>query len=315
MTQRFLGRSDVAVPPLIFGGNVFGWTVDEAMSFRLLDALVEAGYTAIDTADVYSAWVPGHQGGESEAVIGRWLASRKGRDRLTIATKVGMKMGSGGQGLASGWIRQSVEGSLRRLGTDYIDLYYAHRDDPAVPLAETLSTFQELIREGKVRTIGGSNYTAPRFQEALETSERLGLPRYECLQPLYNLMDRAVFEDDLAPLCRKAGVGVAPYFALASGFLTGKYREGTSLEGHARAERVRSYLNDRGWKVLAALDAVAGRVRATPGQVALAWLMAQPVVSAPIASATSPEQLADLLAAARVTLDAGDIEELSAASA
>jgi aryl-alcohol dehydrogenase-like predicted oxidoreductase len=315
MTRRFLGRSTVSVPAFIFGGNVFGWTVDEAMSFRLLDALLDAGYNAVDTADVYSTWVAGHQGGESEMIIGHWLKTRKCRDQVVIATKVGKPMGAGGKGLSPAWIKSAVEASLGRLRTDYIDLYYAHEDDPSVPLAETLGAFADLMTQGKVRAIGASNYTAPRLTEALETSARLGLPRYECLQPLYNLMDRAVFEDALGPLCQAKALGVAPFYALAAGFLTGKYRSEADLAGRARAARVRGYLDKRGFAVLAALDAAAARLAATPAQVALSWLMAQPAVSAPIASATSVEQLDDLIAAAGLSLDAETLAELNAASA
>ncbi|MDR3435018.1 aldo/keto reductase [Telmatospirillum sp.] len=315
MSKRQLGRSGLTVPSLIFGGNVFGWTADEAMSFRLLDALVEAGLTAIDTADVYSAWVPGHQGGESETIIGRWLKERGGRDKLVIATKVGKPMGSGDKGLSRTWIKRAVEDSLKRLQTDYIDLYYAHEDDASVPLEEVLQTFSALIAEGKVRVIGASNYTAGRLKEALDTSTRAGLPRYECLQPLYNLVDRKEFEPELAPLCLAEGVGVAPYYSLASGFLTGKYRSEADLANRTRGDRVRKYLNDRGFRVLAALDAVASRYQATPGQVALAWLAAKPVVTAPIVSATSPVQLQDLVKATRLQLDAEAMAELDRASA
>ena len=318
MEQRELGRSGLRIPPLLFGGNVFGWTADEATSFRLLDALLEAGLNAIDTADVYSAWAPGHRGGESETVIGHWLRQRGGRERVVIATKVGMQMGSGDKGLSRAWITRAVEDSLRRLGTDYIDLYQAHRDDESVPLEETLATFADLIAQGKVRAIGASNYTAPRLREALRTSERLGLPRYESLQPHYNLVERAAFEGELEALCRAEGLGVIPYFALAAGFLTGKYRAEADLAKSPRGERnARQYLADpRGPRVLAALDEVAARhPGATAAQVAIAWLIARPSVTAPIASATSLEQLADLVKAAQLRLDQQDIEALDQASA
>ncbi|MFT8243071.1 aldo/keto reductase [Roseomonas sp. BN140053] len=315
MEQRSLGRSGIAIPPLVFGGNVFGWTADEATSFRLLDALVEAGFNAIDTADVYSHWVPGHQGGESETVIGRWLQRRGRRDDVLILTKVGMRMGSGEQGLSPDWIRREVEASLRRLQTDTIDLYQAHRDDESTPLEDTLGAFAELIRQGKVRAIGASNYSAARLREALDTSARLGLPRYESLQPLYNLMERPGFEAELGPLCREEEVGVIPYSSLASGFLTGKYRSEADRTKSPRGERTTRYLDARGRRVLAALDEAAARLGATPAQVAIAWLVARPGVTAPIASATSTQQLEDLLKGAQLSLDREAIEALDQASA
>ena len=315
MEIRELGRSGIRIPPLVFGGNVFGWTADEAASFRLLDALLAAGLNAIDTADVYSAWVPGHRGGESETVIGNWLRRRGGRDKVVIATKVGMEMGSGDKGLSRTWITQAVEDSLKRLQTDYIDLYQAHRDDEGVPLEETLQAFADLIRQGKVRAIGASNYTAPRLREALSTSERLGLPRYEALQPQYNLVERAAFEGELEAVCQAEGLGVISYFALASGFLSGKYRSEADLTKSPRGGSVKKYLDDRGHRVLQALDEVAARYAATPAQVAIAWLIARPSVTAPIASATSLEQLQDLVAAAQLQLDRPAIERLDQASA
>jgi aryl-alcohol dehydrogenase-like predicted oxidoreductase len=317
METRELGRSGIHVPPVMFGCNVLGWTADEATSFRLLDALLDAGLCALDTADVYSAWAPGHQGGESEAVIGRWLKARGGRERVVIATKVGLKMGSGGEGLSRAWITQSVEDSLRRLQTDHIDLYQAHRDDPNTLLEETLDAFAGLIRAGKVRAIGASNYTAPRLQEALRTSERLGLPRYESLQPHYNLVERALFEGELDRVCLEEGVGVIPYFALAAGFLTGKYRSEADLGKSPRGERnARKYLeNPRGPRVLAALDETAARLGAKPGEVAIAWLIARPAVTAPIASATNLDQLGGLARAATLRLDAEAMEALDRVSA
>ncbi|HXP97593.1 MAG TPA: aldo/keto reductase [Telmatospirillum sp.] len=315
MTKHVLCQSGLSVPPLMFGGNVFGWTIDQTMSFRILDALVEAGFNAIDTADMYSSWVPGHQGGESESIIGQWLKARGGRDKVVIATKVGKLMGSGDQGLSPAWIVRAVEDSLRRLQTDYIDLYYAHADDPSVPLEESLQTFADLVRQGKVRTIGASNYSAPRLKQALEVSARLGLPRYECLQPGYNLMDRQGFEAELAPFCQAEGLGVAPYYALASGFLTGKYRSVADLADRARGAKVKEYLTDRGFRVLAALDAAATRQGATMGQIALAWLMAKPAITAPIVSATNLDQLRDLLKAPDIHLDAETMAELDRASA
>ncbi len=317
METRELGRSGIRIPPLVFGGNVFGWTADEATSFRLLDALMDAGLNAIDTADVYSAWAPGHRGGESETVIGAWLRQRGGRDKVVIATKVGMEMGSGDKGLSRAWITKSAEDSLKRLQTDHIDLYQAHRDDEGVPLEETLQAFASLIEAGKVRAIGASNYTAPRLREALRTSERLGLPRFESLQPHYNLVERAAFEGELETVCREEGLGVITYFALAAGFLTGKYRSDADLGKSPRGARnAKKYLDsERGRRVLAALDEVAARRGATPAQVAIAWLIARPGVTAPIASATNLEQLGDLVKAAQLRLDRDDTEALDQASA
>ena len=315
MEQRSLGRSGITVPPLMFGGNVFGWTIDKAQSHRMLDRLVEAGLHAIDTADVYSAWAPGHQGGESETIIGEWLKASGKRRQVVIATKVGMKMGSGDQGLSRDWIMREVEASLRRLQTDVIDLYQAHKDDETVPLEETLGAFADLVKAGKVRAIGASNYSAPRLKQALEVSAREGLPRYETLQPLYNLMDRKVFEEALGPLCRAEGIGVINYYALASGFLSGKYRSEADFGKSKRGGNMGKYLTPRGLKVLAALDAVAGELAATPAQVAIAWLLAKPAVTAPIASATSAEQLEDLLRATALGLSPAQVAALDAASA
>ncbi len=315
MEQRSLGRSGIKVPPLIFGGNVFGWTIDKAQSHRILDRLVDTGLNAIDTADVYSAWAPGHQGGESEAIIGEWLKASGKRSQVVIATKVGMKMGSGDQGLSRDWIMKEVEASLRRLQTDVIDLYQAHKDDETVPLEETLGAFAELIKAGKVRAIGASNYSAPRLRQALEVSAKHGLPRYETLQPLYNLMDRKVFEEALGPLCQAEGIGVINYYALASGFLSGKYRSEADFGKSKRGGNMGKYLTPRGHKVLAALDAVAGETAATPAQVAIAWLLAKPVVTAPIASATSSDQLEDLLGATALGLSPAQVAALDEASA
>jgi aryl-alcohol dehydrogenase-like predicted oxidoreductase len=315
MEQRSLGRSGIKVPPLMFGGNVFGWTIDKAQSHRILDRLVDTGLYAIDTADVYSAWAPGHQGGESETIIGEWLKASGKRSQVVIATKVGMKMGSGDQGLSRDWIMQEVEASLRRLQTDVIDLYQAHKDDETVPLEETLGAFAELVKAGKVRAIGASNYSAPRLKQALEVSAREGLPRYETLQPLYNLMDRKVFEEALGPLCQAEGIGVINYYALASGFLSGKYRSEADFGKSKRGGNMGKYLTPRGHKVLAALDAVAGETAATPAQVAIAWLLAKPAVTAPIASATSLEQLGDLLGATVLGLSPAQVAALDEASA
>jgi aryl-alcohol dehydrogenase-like predicted oxidoreductase len=315
MEQRRLGTSSLLIPPLVFGGNVFGWSADEATSFRLLDMLADAGLTAIDTADVYSRWVPGHQGGESETIIGRWLRRRGKRDDLVIMTKVGMEMPGRGKGLSPDWIRASVEDSLKRLQTDYIDLYQAHQDDPATPLPETLGAFADLVRSGKVRAVGASNYSAERLEAALAASDANGLPRYVSLQPHYNLLERPLFEDALEAVCLRHRLGVIPYYSLASGFLSGKYRSAADLDkSAARGRAVAKYLDGKGPKVLAALDEVAAAARATPAQVALAWLMARPGITAPIASASKPEQLDDLVKAATLELSAAQIAALTAAS-
>ncbi len=315
MEKRKLGHSSIEVAPLMFGGNVFGWTLDEAASFEILDAFVAAGLNFIDTADVYSRFIPGNQGGESETIIGKWMKARGNRGRVIIATKAGMDMGEGREGLSKAYLFQAVEESLRRLQTDYIDLYQAHVDDPKTPLEETLDAFAQLIRQGKVRVIGASNYSAARLAEALAKSSSLGLPAYQSLQPLYNLIDRAAYEDGLQALCQTHGLGVIPYFSLASGFLTGKYRSEKDLAASSRGAFVKHYLNDRGWRILAALDEIARDCAATPGIVALAWLMARPTVTAPIASATSLAQLHDLVRATEFKLDREAMAELDRASA
>ena len=313
---RPLGRSGLQVSPLCFGGNVFGWTVDEATSFSLLDAWLDAGFNFIDTADVYSRWVPGHTGGESERIIGKWLQRSGRRQQVVLATKVGKDMGEGKVGLRPAYIRAAVEASLQRLQTDYIDLYQSHDDDADVPLADTLGAYADLIAAGKVRAIGASNYGAARFKEALLTSERLGLPRYESLQPLYNLCDRAVFERELAPLCVSQEIGVINFYALAAGFLTGKYRSPADASKSPRGPKtVSTYLHPRGLAILQALDSVAQRLGAQPGQVALAWQMQRPAITAPIASASTLEQLQQLMAAAQLRLSADDLALLNAASA
>jgi aryl-alcohol dehydrogenase-like predicted oxidoreductase len=315
MEQRQLGQSDIVIPPLVFGGNVFGWSADAATSFNLLDAVVEAGLTAIDTADMYSVWAPGHKGGESETVIGEWLASRGGRAKLVIMTKVGMDMPDGG-GLSPAWIKTSVDRSLKRLQTDVIDLYQSHKDDEKTPLEETLGVYADLIKAGKIRAIGASNYTAPRLKEALALSEGHGLPRYVSLQPHYNLVDRPLFEDALEAICVAGKLGVIPYYALAMGFLTGKYRsEADAGKSAQRGQRAAQYLSARGPAVLAALDSVAAETRATPAQVALAWLMARPSITAPIASASRVEQMEDLVKACSLSLSKAQIAALDAASA
>jgi len=314
MQLRPLGRSSLAIAPLAFGGNVFGWSVDEKRSFELLDAFVDAGFNLVDTADVYSAWVPGNRGGESETIIGRWLKSSGKRDRVVIATKVAKWAEQ--PGLSPVNIQQAVEGSLRRLQVDCIDLYQAHEDDASVPLAETLGAFGRLVEQGKVRVIGASNYTADRFAEALKVSAEHGLPRYESLQPEYNLVRRAGYERELEPLVRREQVGVISYYALASGFLSGKYRSEADLaKSRARGAGVRKYLDPRGLGILDALDRVAAAHHATPAQVALAWLIARPDLTAPIASATSVEQLEELLGAVKLALAPDEIALLDRASA
>ncbi len=314
MERRPIGRSGLRVPPLCFGGNVFGWTADAATSFTLLDRLVEAGVNFVDTADVYSAWVPGNKGGESETILGDWLKRRGGRERMVIATKVGSEM-AGKKGLSKAYIRQAAEDSLRRLQTDYIDLYQSHRDDPGTPIEETLEAYAELIKAGKVRAIGASNFTAERLSQSLEVAERTGLPRYECLQPEFNLYDRASYEGDLERVCRENEVGVITYFSLASGFLTGKYRSEADLGQSPRGQGVKKYFDERGRRVLAALDEVAGNHHARPAQVALAWLMARPGITAPIASATQIEQLDELIGATRLRLEPEEVETLDRAGA
>ena len=308
MQFRPLGRSGLQVSPLAFGGNVFGWTVDETLSFRLLDAWVDAGFNFVDTADVYSTWAPGHSGGESETIIGKWLRQTGKRHRIVLATKVGKPMGEGRKGLAPAYIREAVDASLRRLRCDHIDLYQSHDDDPETPFSDTAEAFAALIKAGKVRAIGASNFSAPRLKLALETSARLGVPRYESLQPLYNLVEREPFESELEPVCLQHGVGVINFYALASGFLTGKYRSAADLKKSVRGAGVGKYLNESGLAILAALDSVARTIGATPAQVALAWQIARPGITAPIASATDPAQLAELVGAARLQLDTPSIE-------
>ena len=309
MDVRTLGGSDLRTPRLVLGGNVFGWTSTGAEAFAILDRFVEAGGTMIDTADVYSAWVPGHKGGESETLLGEWLQRRGRRDDVLIATKVGYA-----DGLAADTIAAAAEASLRRLGT-HIDLYYAHKDDAGAPLAETLAAFDALVKAGKVRAIGASNYSAARLGAALDLSEREGLARYEVLQPEYNLMVRDRFEGDLQQVCIDRGVGVLPYFGLASGFLTGKYRSDADKAKSIRGDRMDAYLNGRGFFMLEALDEVAAEAGATPAQVALAWLAAQPGVTAPIASATSRAQLDELLGVLTLELTGEQIERLTEAGA
>jgi aryl-alcohol dehydrogenase-like predicted oxidoreductase len=316
MSKKPLGRSGIQVPQLTFGGNVFGWTADEATSFSLLDALVGNQLNFIDTADVYSSWAPGNQGGESETVIGNWLKKSGKRDQVIIATKVGKPMGEGKQGLSPRYIRQAVEDSLRRLQTDYIDLYQSHDDDQDTPLAETLAAFDELIKAGKVRAIGASNYQADRLVEALKVSEQNGLARYETLQPEYNLYAREGYEQALEAVAQQQGLGVINFFSLASGFLTGKYRSAQDVGKSQRGDTIVSrYLNPRGFRILAALDLLAEKHQTTPAQISLAWLIARPSITAPIVSATSLTQLDELVSATQLQLAAEDIKTLDEASA
>jgi aryl-alcohol dehydrogenase-like predicted oxidoreductase len=315
MQRRKLGSTGFEVAPLAFGGNVFGWTADEPTSFRLLDAFVAAGGNLIDTADSYSRWVPGHQGGESEAIIGRWIAQRGRHDDVVIATKVGSDMGLGYRCLRGDYIMQAAEASLRRLGLDAIDLYQSHWDDDKTPFDETLEAYSRLIKQGKVKAIGASNLTAERLGQALDASARHGYPRYQTQQPHYNLYERAGFEGPLADLCVRENIGVITYFSLGAGFLTGKYRSEADFAKSARGAGMQKYMNPRGLRLLAALDAVANRCGATMAQVALAWLMQRPGVTAPIASATSVAQLDELIAATRLGLDAEAVAALDKASA
>lgn len=315
MTRRRLGRSDLSIAPIVLGGNVFGWSADEKTSFALLDAFVDAGFNAIDTADGYSRWVPGHKGGESESIIGRWLKARGRRDDVVIMTKVGTDMGSG-KTLKPDYVLRAAEDSLRRLQTDHIDLYQNHFDDLDTPPQDTLEAFATLIAQGKVRAIGASNIGPERLRESLAISGRRGIPRYESLQPNYNLYDRSGFERDYEALCREQQLGVINYYALASGFLSGKYRSSSDLgKSAARGSRVEKYLDARGLRILGALDTVAVRHRATPSQIALAWLLARPSVTAPIVSVTSLPQLAEILKAPGIRLGDDDMAALNAASA
>ncbi|MEZ5653006.1 MAG: aldo/keto reductase [Burkholderiaceae bacterium] len=315
MEQRSIGRSALRVSPLCFGGNVFGWTLDEAASFRILDAWLDRGFNFIDTADVYSRWAPGNQGGESETIIGKWFAATGKRHDVVLATKVGMDMGEGRKGLRAAYIERAVEDSLRRLQTEVIDLYQSHKDDEDTPLDETLEAHSRLVAAGKVRVIGASNFSPARLSESLAISEDLGWPRYECLQPHYNMMERG-FEAELAPLCLQEQISVIPYYSLASGFLSGKYRSEADAAKSVRGPGlVKKYLNERGQRVLAALDAVAQAHGSTPTAVSLAWMMAKPAVTAPIVSATSLEQLDQVAAAAALTLDAQQLKALDDASA
>jgi aryl-alcohol dehydrogenase-like predicted oxidoreductase len=315
MEKRTIGSSELSVAPLAFGGNVFGWTANELTSFQLLDAFVDAGFNLIDTADVYSRWVPGNQGGESETIIGNWLKRSGKRDQVIIATKLGGELAPDKKGLSKEYIKRAVDASLQRLQTDYIDLYQSHYDDLDTPIEETLDGFNTLIKEGKVRVIGASNFTPERLVESLKISEKLGYPIYQSLQPEYNLYDREKYETLYEPIVQQNGMSVISYFSLASGFLTGKYRSETDLSKSPRGQGVKKYLNGRGFAILKALDEVAEQYNATPAEVSLAWLMARPGITAPIASATSVDQLHDIAKATEVKLDKSAIDKLMTASA
>lgn len=314
MEKRKLGNSGLEVAPLAFGGNVFGWTIDEDTSFKILDAFIGAGFNLIDTADVYSNWVPENQGGESEKIIGNWLRRQGGRDKVIIATKVGGEMSPGKKGLSRAHIFKSVDESLQRLQTDYIDLYQSHYDDPTTPLEETLAAYGDLIKAGKIRAIGASNFTPERLRETLQVSQTNNLPRYESLQPEYNLYSRAEYEHELESICLENNIGVISYFALASGFLTGKYRSEADLSKSKRGGGNKKYLNDRGFRILEALDTVAASYQTDPASIAVAWLIARPSITAPIASASSVDQFNTLAKAAAITLDIDSLEMLNSAS-
>jgi len=314
MKKRELGNSGIEIYPLALGGNVFGWTVDETTAFSILDAFVGAGGNLIDTADSYSTWVTGHKGGESETIIGKWLKKSGNRGRVVIATKVGSEVGPGRKGLSKGYILRAVEESLRRLQTDVIDLYQSHRDDPGTPVEETLEAYAHLVKQGKIRAIGASNFSAERLSQSLQTSKERGYPAYQSLQPKYNLYDRSEYEQSFEPLCRENGLGVITYYSLASGFLTGKYHSENDLTKSIRGQGVRLYLNKRGFRILEALDQIAEKYNTKPATISLAWLMARPGITAPIASATSIEQLSDLTAATRLDIDDSSLALLNKAS-
>lgn len=314
MQKRRLGRTDLSIAPLVLGGNVFGWTADEKTSFDLLDRFVGAGLNAIDTADVYSSWVPGHKGGESETIIGNWMKDRGNRDKVIVITKVGSDMGQGHKDLSAAYIEKAVDASLKRLRTEFIDLYLSHWPDPATPYEETLGAYEKLLAKGKIRYAGCSNLDAGQLRAALDVASLRGLPRYEVLQPEYNLYDRSSFDGPLRDLCVAEDIGVITYFSLAKGFLSGKYRSEADLGQSPRGGGIKDYLNARGKRILAALDAVSARHSAKPAEVAIAWVIARPGVTAPIASATKPEQMDSLIKAVSLKLSADDMAELDKAS-
>lgn len=314
MEKRKIGKSALEVAPWALGTNVFGWTVDEPTAHKLLDSFVEKGFNLIDTANVYSRWAHNGKGGQSETIIGNWLKKSGKRNSIVLATKVGMEMGPNEKGLSRKYITQEVEQSLKRLQTDHIDLYQSHKDDPNTPIEETLSTYEDLVKQGKVRVVGASNFTADRLIESIIASEKYGYPRYECLQPLYNLYSREEFEADLASACQRHSLGVITYYSLASGFLTGKYRSEKDISKSARGGGMSKYMNERGFRILNALDKVSARHDATQAQIAMAWLMARPGITAPIASASKLQQLEDLANAAEIILDENDMQKLNEAS-
>jgi aryl-alcohol dehydrogenase-like predicted oxidoreductase len=315
MQTKTLGHSNIQVAPLVFGGNVFGWTVNAEASFRLLDAFVDRGFNFIDTADTYSRWVPGNKGGESESILGQWFKRSGKRDQIVLATKVGVDMGDGKKGLGKHYILEEAEASLQRLHTDHIDLYQTHKDDESVPLEERFEAYQQLIQQGKVRIIGASKYNGTRLAEAIETAQQHGLPIYQTLQPEYNLHARQAYETDLAPVAKKFGLSVIPFFSLASGFLTGKYKSKAESVGTSRERMLAKYFDERGERILKALDEVSQQLNTRPASIALAWLLAQPTVTAPIASATSMEQLEGLFAAVELKLNQAALDKLNQASA
>lgn len=315
MQNRTLGRSEISIAPLVFGGNVFGWTIDRDASFRILDEFVDRGFNCIDTADVYSRWLPGNKGGESESILGEWFQRSGKRQKVVLATKVGMDMGDGKKGLSKNHILKEAEASLQRLRTDCIDLYQSHQDDPSVPLLETLEAYDILIHQGKVKSIGASNFSAERLEDALKCAQERNLPAYQTLQPEYNLYSRRQYETELAPTVEKYGVGVITYFSLASGFLTGKYKRAEDARGANREARVIKYFDERGEKILPALREVAAQTEASPAAISLAWLLAQPTVTAPIASATSSQQLECLFTATELKLTHEQLDLLTSASA
>ena len=315
MEKRKLGNSDIKIAPLVFGGNVFGWTADDAMTSRLLDAFTDAGFNAVDTADVYSAWVPGNKGGESETAIGKWFKSSGKRDRIILATKVGAELSEGKKGLSQKYIVKAVEDSLHRLQTDYIDLYQSHYDDPQTPINETLEAYDKLVKDGKVRTIGASNFQIDRLEESIKISQLEGMATYQTFQPEFNLYDRQEFETNIAPFTTSSNLSVISYFSLASGFLSGKYRSKDDLRGSRRSGMVEKYLTPRGLKILSVLDEVAAAYNSNPSTISLAWLIAHPAITAPIASATNTEQLKQLTDAAALKLSDEAIQKLNDASA
>ena len=315
MEKRKLGNSDIKIAPLVFGGNVFGWTADDAMTSRLLDAFTDAGFNAVDTADVYSAWVPGNKGGESETAIGKWFKSSGKRDRIILATKVGAELSEGKKGLSQKYIVKAVEDSLHRLQTDYIDLYQSHYDDPQTPINETLEAYDKLVKDGKVRTIGASNFQIDRLEESIKISQLEGMATYQTFQPEFNLYDRQEFETNIAPFTTSNNLSVISYFSLASGFLSGKYRSKDDLRGSRRSGMVEKYLTPRGLKILSVLDEVAAAYNSNPSTISLAWLIAHPAITAPIASATNTEQLKQLTDAAALKLSDEAIQKLNDASA